>query len=122
MTKRNNYAGITYESTKAVDSRLKDVLCVALKPEIVDNCLEFRSAKQIEFDYKKGIECILKKTKEAKYLDGKEIAFYNTPLEVYGIICGGSCSKNANRASTTIATSPLANTSYFTIIFQQKKY
>lgn len=80
MTKK--YASITYESTKAVDSRLKDVLCVALKPETVDNCLEFRKAQQIEFDYKKGFECIPKKTKETKCLGGKEIAFYNTPLEV----------------------------------------
>lgn len=80
MTKK--YASITYESTKAIDSRLKDVLCVALTPETVDNCLEFRSAKQIEFDYKKGIECILKKTKEARCLGGNKIAFYSTPLEV----------------------------------------
>ena len=38
--------------------------------------------KSIEFDYKKGIECILKKTKEARCLGGNKIAFYSTPLEV----------------------------------------
>ena len=47
----NRYDGIIYESVQSSDEKLKESLCVAIPPIIVDKHLEYQSANLYEFDF-----------------------------------------------------------------------
>lgn len=45
------YDGIIYESVQSTDEKLKESLCVAIPPSVVDNYLEYEYADLYEFDF-----------------------------------------------------------------------
>ena len=47
----NMYDGIIYESVQSTDEKLKESLCVAIPPNVVDKYLEYASADLYEFDF-----------------------------------------------------------------------
>lgn len=47
----NLYDGIIYESVQSTDEKLKESLCVAIPPSVVNNYLEYETADLYEFDF-----------------------------------------------------------------------
>lgn len=51
LSQKPSYDGVIYESVQSVDSKLVNNHCVAIKPQVADNYLQFQEALLYEFDY-----------------------------------------------------------------------
>ena len=57
---KDTYDGVIYESVQSIDAKLSNNHCVALKPQVVDDSLQFKEALFYEFDFT-GINTIVPK-------------------------------------------------------------
>ena len=65
LSKSQTYDGIIYESVQSIDAKLTNNHCVAIKPQVADEYLQFNEALLLEFDFT-GLELRLPKLRSIK--------------------------------------------------------